>query len=314
MQASLTTKQQHSSETVMGEEIQTESFMKGKRKRLKKKLEPIVKSEHPEPEPESLVNNGDLAKYQTTADNDELRYLRYSINERYSSPRHLFLKSDKSNEFSLIVANVPAYLPTNFVEGFLSQFVSVPIQEVVVKRTSALNGSKSYGQLTLSVVFNDPSGVSLALENCQNVGPYRVCDFCKVDMPSVLRNSIKSYRAQFQSVKEIEECVENFMRKQDEEVKETKRLAKRKFTEPDEEGWITVTKAAKKVGKVIKLKKDDIPLMGGLRRKKNYVDLAFYSFDKKNARAKKLAELREKFMQDKKRIALLKNARKFNPD
>ncbi|KJH39723.1 hypothetical protein DICVIV_14391, partial [Dictyocaulus viviparus] len=44
MQASLTTKQQHSSETVMGEEIQTESFMKGKRKRLKKKLEPIVKA------------------------------------------------------------------------------------------------------------------------------------------------------------------------------------------------------------------------------------------------------------------------------
>ncbi|KHJ85296.1 hypothetical protein OESDEN_14981 [Oesophagostomum dentatum] len=64
----------------------------------------------------------------------------------------------------------------------------------------------------------------------------------------------------------------------------------------------------------MKLKKDEVPFMGGLNKKKNHVDLAFYSFDKKNTKTKKLNELREKFMQDKKRIALLKNARKFNPD
>ncbi|VDM56321.1 unnamed protein product [Angiostrongylus costaricensis] len=184
--------------------------------------------------------------------------LRYSIDERYSAPRQLFLKGDKSNEFSLIVANVPAYLPK--------------------------------GQLTLSVLFKEPRGVSSALAKCQSVGPYRVCDFCKVEMPSVLQNSVESYRKLFHSPEEIEKSVADFIKKQDEEVQETKRLAKRKFTEPDEDGWITVTKAAKKVGKPLKLKKNEVPLMGGLRKRKNHVDLAFYSFDKKNAREKKVSE------------------------
>ncbi|KAJ1367809.1 hypothetical protein KIN20_028803 [Parelaphostrongylus tenuis] len=279
------------------------------RKRLKKKKEKKT-------EMMSVVKKEDCEARvdDSIVDPDELKYLRYSIDERYSAPRQLFLKADKSNEFSLIVANVPAYLPKDFVGGFISQFVNVPIKDVVVKRSTALDGSKLSGQLTLSVLFKEPRGVSLALAKCQDVGPYRVCDFCDVKMPSVLQSSVESYRRMFQSPEEIEKAVAEFMKKQDEEAHEIKRIAKRKFTEPDEEGWITVTKAAKKVGKAIKLKKDDVPLMGGLRKRKNHVDLAFYSFDKKNAREKKLNELREKFLQDKKRIALLKNARKFNPD
>ncbi|VDK63770.1 unnamed protein product [Cylicostephanus goldi] len=200
------------------------------------------------------------------------------------------------------------------VEGFIGQFVPVPISEVLVQRSNAVDGSLNYGQLTVSVRFEDSKGVDIALSKCQDVGPYRVCDFVDPEIPSVLQNSVALYRSLFPSPEEIQKSATVFIEQQDKEAQEAKRVAKRKLTEPDEEGWITVTKAAKRVGKVMKVKKDEVPLMGGFHKKKNHVDLAFYSFDKKNTRAKKLNELREKFMQDKKRIALLKNARKFKPD
>ncbi|VDO92607.1 unnamed protein product [Heligmosomoides polygyrus] len=199
--------------------------------------------------------------------------LRYSISDRYSTPRQLFLKMDKSNECSLIVGNVPSYLPR-----------------------------VRFGQLTLSVRFEDPKGVDVALSTCQDAGPFKVCDFVDAKMPSVLHSSVDLYRKLFPSAEEIQKSAMDFIQMQDEEVQEAKRAAKRKLTEPDEEGWITVTKAAKRVYYIF------------LGRQGNKVDIAFYSFDKKNTRAQKLNELREKFMQDKKRIALLKNARKFKPD
>ncbi|WKX89539.1 hypothetical protein Q1695_008864 [Nippostrongylus brasiliensis] len=250
----------------------------------------------------------------TSNSGDELKYLRYSISERYSAPRQLFLKQDKSNELSLIVGNVPAYLPKQFVERCLSHFVPVPITEVIEQRSNSLDGSLNSGQLTLSVRFEEAKGVALALESCENAGPFRVCDFVDATIPSVLQTSVELYRQLFPSAEEIQRRAVEFIEKQDEEMQEAKKAAKRKFTEPDDEGWITVTKAAKRVGKVMKLKKDEVPFMGGLKKKKNHVDVAFYSFDKKNTKTKKLNELREKFMQDKKRIALLKNARKFKPD
>ncbi|KAK6727711.1 hypothetical protein RB195_005411 [Necator americanus] len=247
-------------------------------------------------------------------ESDNLKFLRYSISDRYCVPRQLFLKVDKSNEYSLIVGNVPAYLPKDAVVGFIKQFVPIPISEVVTQRSNASDGSTSCGQLTFSVRFEDPKGVGIALSKCQDVGPYKACDFADPEIPSVLQTSVALYRRLFPSAEDIQRSATAFIEKQDEEVQEAKRTAKRKFTEPDEEGWITVTKAAKRVGKVMKVKKEDVPLMGSLNKKKNHVDLAFYSFDKKNTKTKKLNELREKFMQDKKRIALLKNARKFNPD
>uniref|UniRef100_A0A0K0DAF5 RRP7 domain-containing protein n=1 Tax=Angiostrongylus cantonensis TaxID=6313 RepID=A0A0K0DAF5_ANGCA len=253
------------------EEPVVKSVLKTNRKRLKKKRKVSVKKENCE-EDEVIV------------DPDELKYLRYSIDERYSAPRQLFLKRDRSNEFSLIVANVPAYLPKVRLylifngEGWLNVIFE--------------------GQLTLSVLFKEPRGVSSALAKCQAVGPYRVCDFCKVEMPSVLQSN-RDFKFFFQAV------YDNFFFK-------AKRLAKRKFTEPDEDGWITVTKAAKKVCFYLKTFAE-LSFIFFFIIVPFQVDLAFYSFDKKNAREKKLNELREKFMQDKKRVALLKNARKFKP-
>ncbi|VDM68705.1 unnamed protein product [Strongylus vulgaris] len=187
-------------------------------------------------------------KESSSTDPDELKFLRYSISDRYSAQRQLFLKVDKSNEYSLIVGNVPAYLPKGAVEGFIKQFVPVPISEVVVQRSNAVDGSLNHGQLTVSVRFEDPEGVSIALSKCQDVGPYRVCDFVDPEIPSVLQNSVALYRSLFPSPEDIQKSASAFIEKQDEEAQEAKRAAKRKFTEPDEEGWITVTKAAKRVG------------------------------------------------------------------
>uniref|UniRef100_A0A1I7WT24 Uncharacterized protein n=1 Tax=Heterorhabditis bacteriophora TaxID=37862 RepID=A0A1I7WT24_HETBA len=121
----------------------------------------------------------------------------------------LFLKKNISNELSLIVSNIPAYLPhvsIVFIDLYIydannpliisctghSQFVPVPITEVITQRSNSIDGSLSfvrffYGQLTSSVIFETAQGVLLALDQCQCVGPYRVSDFINLELPTVFK-------------------------------------------------------------------------------------------------------------------------------
>lgn len=78
--------------------------------------------------------------------------------------------------------------------------------------------------------------------------------------------------------------------------------------EPDEDGWITVrskkgkdpTKRAIVKDKAKKLKKE----------KKDKL-LNFYSFEIRESKLKQLQELRDKFEEDKKRLAAMRASRKF---
>lgn len=82
---------------------------------------------------------------------------------------------------------------------------------------------------------------------------------------------------------------DTYVERYDTEQTEARKEAKRKYSEPDEDGWITVTKA-KKAAKSVKLKKEDVPLIGGLNNKKKKVDLAYYTFQiKKNRQESKFS-------------------------
>lgn len=79
-----------------------------------------------------------------------------------------------------------------------------------------------------------------------------------------------------------------YIERYDTEQAEARREAKRKYSEPDEDGWITVTKT-KKAAKSVKLKREEVPLIGGLNGKKKKVDLAYYTFQiKKNRQESEL--------------------------
>jgi ribosomal RNA-processing protein 7 len=75
---------------------------------------------------------------------------------------------------------------------------------------------------------------------------------------------------------------------------------KRMRSEPDEDGFITVTRR----------ERDDVVV----EKKNHAVDLEdFYKFQKREKRAKKMDELRRKFEEDKFKVARAKEGRKFKP-
>ncbi|CAI2301789.1 unnamed protein product [Caenorhabditis sp. 36 PRJEB53466] len=247
-------------------------------------------------------------------DPDALRYLRYQIGGKYKTERHLFLKKDSSKENSLIVSNIPAFVGEEVVLAIINQFAPFEVEESFVQRSSAADSSFSQGQLTMSITYEKPEAIIQVLALCQDVGPFTVTDFLEdPEFPSVLKDSISLYKKLFPSEEQIQEMAEAYVERYDVEQAEARREAKRKYTEPDEDGWITVTKSSKKMAKSVKLKKEEVPLMGGLNNKKKKVDLAYYTFQIKKNRQEKAQELLKKFEEDRKRIAQLKQARNFRP-
>ena len=78
---------------------------------------------------------------------------------------------------------------------------------------------------------------------------------------------------------------------------------KRLRSEPDEDGFITVTRREK--GDVVE------PETKKINRAVNLED--FYKFQKREKREKKMEELRRKFEEDKIKIEKAKQGRKFKP-
>lgn len=78
---------------------------------------------------------------------------------------------------------------------------------------------------------------------------------------------------------------------------------KRLRSEPDEDGFITVTRSTREDAVMVEKKTTN--------RAVNLED--FYKFQKREKRMKKMDELRRKFEEDKIKVERAKQARKFKP-
>ncbi|GFX21907.1 ribosomal RNA-processing protein 7 A [Trichonephila clavipes] len=102
------------------------------------------------------------------------------------------------------------------------------------------------------------------------------------------------------------------MKEYDTNLENEKQQEKEK-EEPDEEGWVTISKYSKK---------PKIPRIEGVNKRILYkmkaaqskqTELAFYKNQLRNAKMDEIMELRKKFEKDKAKIALLRSNRKFKP-
>jgi ribosomal RNA-processing protein 7 len=79
---------------------------------------------------------------------------------------------------------------------------------------------------------------------------------------------------------------------------------KRLRSEPDEDGFITVTRK----------QREDVVIPPEEKKKNRAVDLEdFYKFQRREKREKQMNELRRKFEEDKVKVERAKQARKFKP-
>merc|ERR1712034_42933 len=113
----------------------------------------------------------------------------------------------------------------------------------------------------------------------------------------------------------VKENIEQFMLSYDQQVAKDKK-ANDELEEPDEDGWVTVTRNVKKppakpeqeVSEKEKAKGKKIR-----KKKKKLVLQNFYSHQIKEDKLSRIQDLRNKFEEDKQKIAKMKSERKFRP-
>ncbi|XP_047119030.1 ribosomal RNA-processing protein 7 homolog A [Schistocerca piceifrons] len=120
------------------------------------------------------------------------------------------------------------------------------------------------------------------------------------------------YNMRIPDVDAMQKEIDDFMEKFDHKVAENARLEKQAMEE-DDDGWITVTRKGKKPGFA---RKESIEkkIMSKEKQKRSKKELLnFYTFQIRESKMKHLAKLRQKFEEDKKRINVLKQSRRFKP-
>ncbi|KAF8368001.1 hypothetical protein PRIPAC_85830 [Pristionchus pacificus] len=245
---------------------------------------------------------------------DVHKCLRYSLSSSFTCERHLFLKADASNICALLVGNVPSYLDLDVINGFLSEFVKASIDGVFPLRSNSASNRFDVGQLTIRIVFSSPEGVKEALAKAETSGPFIAEKYGPFDDTTTIQAQMASYHSRVVDSDSLMKEVDEYMNAHDEEAAAANRAARKRRKVADEDGWITVTKGSRTSAPESKKMREDEPLSHqDEKRKQKKVDVAFYNFQIKESKMKHLNELRAKFEEDKKRVAMAKAARKFRP-
>merc|ERR1719209_1439268 len=149
-------------------------------------------------------------------------------------------------------------------------------------------------------------------------------DLSKVVLASTAEHPIQTgvkrwsreYNEQWRSDEDVKESIESFMLDFDKKVADGIK-ADAEMGEPDEDGWVTVTRQDKKKPAVVKVTKEQESERGrgkkNRRKKKKLVLQNFYSHQVKEEKMDRIQELRKKFEEDKQKIAKMKSERKFRP-
>ncbi|XP_014260979.1 ribosomal RNA-processing protein 7 homolog A isoform X1 [Cimex lectularius] len=158
------------------------------------------------------------------------------------------------------------------------------------------------------VVFQDPKGLSKALLSSNVL----ILSKPESSILTGITKWCRQYNKQFINHEDLQNEIDSYMKKYDQDVAEQERREKEEM-QPDEDGWIKVTKKGRHPGFARKesvhnkiMKKED-------QKKAKKQLLNFYRFQIRQSKMDHLVKLREKFEEDKKKIELMKQNRKFKP-
>ncbi|XP_046447845.1 ribosomal RNA-processing protein 7 homolog A-like [Daphnia pulex] len=126
-----------------------------------------------------------------------------------------------------------------------------------------------------------------------------------------LEKWISQYESSFIDPKALQTEVDTFMSEFDTSKEREEEEAKLKEGQPDDEGWITVTKHSKHAARTETMEKKVMDKEKQKQKDKKLIN--FYSFQMRETKMEHLTQLRRKFEDDKKRIATMRAARKFKP-
>lgn len=232
---------------------------------------------------------------------------------------HLYIKpndttkrdSIRPKDRSLFVLNVPPYINQDNLRSAFEDAGQIDQIYVCDKPGEFLEHSDSvYFQQQVQnfsfkcayLVFKTSRGLQNALKLKQVAsGPIKtgLQKWCaeylqRLPEPKLLQAEIDSYIAAYDD------------RRQEEEA------AAKLADQPDDDGWVTVTKKSHPVIE----KKESVfnRITQNEKVKKGKKELKdFYRFQMKDTKVKQLATLRKRFEEDKKKVEILRNSRRFKP-
>lgn len=221
---------------------------------------------------------------------------------------------------TLFVLNIPPWATKDSLQREFNKIK--PVKNVIVQNKPSiqdeiednLTGSKYFprhepakGFRVAYVVFEK----AIHLVNALNETRTLVLSNESTPIVTGIKKWAEDYHESIPNRRHLEIEINTFMNKYD---KEEKRASKDQTEgEPDEDGWITVTKKGRNPGlprtekTTHKIRKRD----QASKKKKQLLN--FYTFQIRESKMKHLASLRQKFAEDKERITTMKNTRKFKP-
>jgi len=165
------------------------------------------------------------------------------------------------------------------------------------------------------IVYKMPQGVRNAMTKMEIEEP-AVASTKEQPILTGVKRWTREYNSKFVEEDKLMKDVTCYMEEYDKKVAEA-RLMDEGLSQPDEEGWVTVTKKQEKKPEKVKKSGEEESKKGRgkkNRRKKKKVELTnFYSHQIKEDKMNNIRALREKFEEDKQKIAKMKQERKFRP-
>lgn len=262
-------------------------------------------------------------------ESDHFIAVSYQVgNETSSVPsiRHLFVKQHfgkddiRPSSRTLFVLNVPQYFNNKSIEYLYGHcgeieriFIHKKPKGVVDVNEENINSVFSnkepcLGYKVVYIVFKQASSLLAALK-CRELP---VLPKNKFKTQVALNKWVREYNSSFINVSTVEKEIETYMSNYDQKLEEEKQKSK-EMENADEDGWITVTKYSKKP----KISRKEGVSRRIIEKQKKEAEkktiLNFYRCQLRDKKMEEILELQKKFEKDKKRIALMKENRKFRP-
>lgn len=265
---------------------------------------------------------------------NDFTVIQVKLNETSQAVHYLYIKEHsvrdthpcKPNGRTVFVLNVPPFVTEEAMKQIFSECGAVqrvflhakpssgppPPQSSESPETFFQAQPLATGYQVAYIVYHEKSSVKRAKTMSYSKERY----FCTARCPLV--TGIEKWRAAYISsapppADRLKAEVETYMLEYDKTVEEEKQAAKESEGVPDEEGWIKVTKQSK--NKVAaRTDAQERRLKRKLRKRNREKDLLhFYKFQARESKKEHITQLRQKFEEDKRQIALMKAARKFRP-
>ncbi|XP_046968721.1 ribosomal RNA-processing protein 7 homolog A [Vanessa cardui] len=255
----------------------------------------------------------------------DFKALELKLNENTKSPHVIYFKehsvrehtNDKPSGRTLFIVNVPPYADE---KGLMNAFSAAGTVQSVIFSTKPNSTSTDTNLNTFIkqpqkpsfkvcyLVFKKVSELDKAL---------KLTKLCPMnsnghEIKLGMKKWIEEYNNSIETHKAMKERIEAFMKNHDKKSEEEEKQEKA-LEQEDSEGWVTVTKKGK-VQSFARSEKVENKIMAKEEKNKKRKELKnFYTFQIRESKMKHIVALRQKFEEDKKKIAQIKQSRRFKP-